>query len=189
MAVPDCRACFDHFRMPTRLSDWLEAFHEDRVQPSPETLFDFTAMQAMYHHEGNISPGCSFPNDDPAGFKPVQNLDSAYKQYLVRKSAPGDYMDAHCSVFFPASLKLLLSDLHKLGLMKLEILEISETDGLEFYVHLRKPESEVEIPDDEFFAQRHKLLVEVSQQLGSGSYRKSVWAKMGSGLKALLKRQ
>ena len=40
MAIPDYRACFDHFRYPSRLSDWLRAHHEGITQPDPELLFD-----------------------------------------------------------------------------------------------------------------------------------------------------
>ena len=34
MAIPDRRACFDYFRPLTRLSDWIQAFVEDRSRPS-----------------------------------------------------------------------------------------------------------------------------------------------------------
>ncbi|MFM7442912.1 MAG: methyltransferase domain-containing protein, partial [Tabrizicola sp.] len=43
MAVPDGRACLDHFRMPTRLADWLSAYHRGLDQPSPESIFDLQA--------------------------------------------------------------------------------------------------------------------------------------------------
>ena len=48
IAVPDYRACFDHFRMPTRLSDWLAGYHEDRTQPNAETVFDANAFSSVY---------------------------------------------------------------------------------------------------------------------------------------------
>ena len=66
MAVPDCRACFDHFRMPTRLSDWLMAFHENRGQPSPETIFDYTSNFAYFHKGDKKLPGCNMKKDSPA---------------------------------------------------------------------------------------------------------------------------
>ena len=43
MAIPDHRMCFDHFRTPSKLSDWLAAYHNNHRQPTPETLFDYNA--------------------------------------------------------------------------------------------------------------------------------------------------
>jgi SAM-dependent methyltransferase len=83
MAVPDCRACFDHFRMPTRLVDWLAAFHEDRKQPSPESIFDGVAQGCSYVIDGTATTGCDLSSDDPAGFKPNELLTEAYDAYKL----------------------------------------------------------------------------------------------------------
>ncbi|WP_019954877.1 methyltransferase domain-containing protein [Yoonia vestfoldensis] len=173
MAVPDCRACFDFFRMPTRLADWLAAFHENRQQPSAEALFDGKAMGSVYMAQGNVQPGCNIATDDPAGFLPHQVLNAAYDTYLRDKKEPGEYRDAHCSVFFPESLELLLIDLRKLGLIGFDIVEISETAGLEFYVHLRKPDAATPVPESDaaFYERRQELLRSVTENLGAAPYR------------------
>lgn len=170
MAVPDCRACFDYFRMPTRLVDWLAAFHEDRRQPSPETLFETEAQNSSFIVDGKAITGCNISLDDPSAFKPNRRLLQAYESYKLHKTKPGEYHDAHCSVFFPESLELLLTDLRKLNLIDFDVLEISETVGLEFFVHLRKPEHPSAIEDDAFYERRHDLLVRVSENLGAAPY-------------------
>lgn len=171
MAVPDCRACFDYFRMPTRLVDWLAAFHENRRQPSAEVLFEAHALGSSFMIAGQPTPGCNMAMDDPAGFIPHQGLNDAYDAYRSEKAQPGVYRDAHCSVFFPESLELLLTDLRKLDLIGFDIVEISQTEGLEFYVHLRKPEVAAVYQNDVFYNRRHELLVRVSENLGASPYR------------------
>lgn len=174
MAVPDCRACFDFFRMPTRLADWLAAFHEGRKQPSSEILFDGVAMGAWYIAQGKTHPGCNIASDDPAGFVPHQALDAAYDVYKRDKAQPGEYRDAHCSVFFPESLELLLTDLRKLGLISFDVVEVSQTVGLEFYVHLRKPDGAASVPETDaaFYERRQVLLRRVVENMGAAPYAK-----------------
>ena len=41
MAIPDRRACFDYFRPVTRLSDWIQAFVEDRKPAVSRAGFRF----------------------------------------------------------------------------------------------------------------------------------------------------
>lgn len=138
MAVPDCRACFDHFRTPTRLSDWIGAYHRDDKQPNPETLLDYWANQGAYVLNGQNTVGCDIRTGELDNFIAVGNLQSAYDRYLAEVKHQANYTDAHCTVMFPETLELLLRDCAHLGLIDLEIIEISQTVGLEFYVHLRK---------------------------------------------------
>jgi SAM-dependent methyltransferase len=170
MAVPDCRASFDHFRMPTRLSDWLAAYHEDRRQPSPETVLDSAANQSSYLRDGQPTPGCNLAYDDPAGFEPDRNLAQAYADYVAARQTPGEYRDTHCNVFFPESLELMLRDLRHLGLIELEVIEVSPTRGLEFFVHLRKPETPQTVTDEAFYAQRKALLIAMSRGIGAAGF-------------------
>lgn len=177
MAVPDCRSTFDHFRMPTRLADWLAAYHEDRRQPSPETLFDAASTKAMFVADGEPRLGCDMAVDDPAGFVPERDLEAAYEEYrrLKFEKGPANYRDAHCSVLFPEALHLMLLDLRRLGLIQLEIREISETSGFEFFVHLRKPERDEPLADDEYYRLRHNLMTRISENIGRGSFRHGKW--------------
>lgn len=168
MAVPDMRACFDHFRYPTKLSDWLESYFENRERPTPKQVFDGLCVRAFYHAggTGKAEVGCNLSADLPGNFKPEELLDDAYERWKSECLAPApDYDDTHCSAFFNHSLELMLRDLQHLGLVQFTILEISDTHGLEFYVHLRKDERAAQQADD-FYQKRYELLCKINQSLG-----------------------
>lgn len=170
MAIPDYRACFDHFRMPTRLSDWLGAFHRKQTQPSPETVFDHIANTASYMRGDKATVGMNIGIDSLEGFRPKENhLRESYDKYVSGVRAPGDYTDAHCSVMFGASFELMVRDLRHLGLIDLEVMEIGPTRGLEFIVHLRKPADNEAVNETEeaFYSKRLGLLREVNSSVGS----------------------
>ncbi|MDW3224635.1 MAG: adenine phosphoribosyltransferase [Paracoccaceae bacterium] len=159
MAIPDCRACFDHFRMPTRLSDWLSAYHRGLTQPSPENLFDHASNHAPHSLEVNR-------------FIPVRNLKAAYDQYLSDIDEPGSYRDTHCSVVFGESFELMVRDLKYLGLIDLEVVEISPSMGIEFFAHLRKPDAKAnnrpaDQSEEVFFAKRLDLMRQTNFYGGS----------------------
>ena len=170
MAVPDGRASFDHFRMPTRLSDWLFAFHHQLDRPSPETIFDFRANAAEYHKGGISSPGCDITFDDPRGFLPQNDLRKGYAEYLDRLRAPQGYQDTHCTITFGVALENMLWDLRFLGLIDLEVIEVTETLGLEFFVHLRKPESPSPLDETAFYAARAQRQRQIADSLGSAGF-------------------
>jgi predicted SAM-dependent methyltransferase len=170
MAVPDCRASFDIFRHPTRLADWLEAYHEGREMPSPATIFDTMSNIAMYQTATGVAPACALGADDPAKFVPDHGLRAAYSVYGERRSKAAPYRDAHVSVFFPQTLELMLRDLRYLGLIDLDIVEVSPTYGHEFFVHLRKPAEIKAIDDAEFYARRDALMADAWRSTGNAPY-------------------
>jgi SAM-dependent methyltransferase len=170
MAVPDGRACFDHFRMPTRLADWLSAYHRGLNQPSPETIFDLRSNVAEYFHFGVPHTGCDITFDDPRGFKPQNDLRASFAEYLKRTSEPQEYMDTHCTVTFGAALENMLWDLRFLGLIDLEVIEVTETLGLEFFVHLRKPEHATILDEATFYAARALRQRQIADSLGSAGF-------------------
>ena len=173
MAVPDNRACFDHFRFPSRLSDWLEAYHEDRSQPSPETVFDAWTNTAFYYRDdGTPQPGCHFLLERPDRYRAERRLDLAFAEYQRLKAEGGAYRDSHCSVFFPETLELMLRDLRALGLIKLDIIEITQPFGHEFFVHLRKGDGGPLAMDEAFYDRRQELLRRIADNLGGAPYRR-----------------
>ena len=177
MAVPDYRACFDHFRLPSRLSDWLQAYHEDRRQPSAETVFDAQANMAMFERNGQELTACDFATDTPDDFMPNRILPAAYAGYQKRKAEGGDYFDTHCNLFFPDYLTLLLHDLRGLGLIQFDVIEISRTYGHEFFVHLRKGDGAPLPVDDAFYETREALLRKVSKNLGGAPFQRTAWLR------------
>lgn len=168
MAVPDGRACFDHFRMPTKLSDWLAAYHRGHTQPTPETLFDFRASRSSFRAEDGQEVPFNIADDRPGGWTPARDLRASYEQYVADIDAPGPYIDSHCSVFFSQSLELMLRDLRFLDLIDLEVIEVSPTKGMEFFVHLRKVKT-LSLDKDEaaFFEKREELMKQVNFFIGS----------------------
>lgn len=188
MAVPDYRACFDYYRMPTRLSDWLNAYHEGRQQPSAETLFDSDTMGSRYIKNGMSQPGCNIAKDDPGNFISNRQLESAYKQYQSSYDSKEPYRDVHVSVLFPELLELLLWDLRKIGLINLEPIEMTKTNGLEFFVHLRKTDEKLSCDDEEFYARRDILLNKVSRNIGAAPYQICISTSRYRNLRASLSR-
>ncbi|MBL4766450.1 MAG: adenine phosphoribosyltransferase [Rhodobacteraceae bacterium] len=177
MALPDYRACYDHFRMPTRLSDWLAAFYRGDTQPSPETVFDSAVNRAAFMRGDDPSTdGLDIASESPDGFRPVENLRAAHATYVADLETTPPYRDTHCNLMFGASFELLVRDLRHLGLIDLELIEITPTVGLEFIVHLQKPvvTETTEESDEAFYSRRLELLREVNLSLGSaGLLRKS----------------
>lgn len=170
-AVPDCRACFDHFRLPTRLSDWLRAYHENASQPSPESVFDQQSNFAAYVTDAGDLPGCGLGTGDPQNFELSKTLEQDYQNYLSHKQNGSQYIDVHCNVFFPQILELLILDLRHLGLIGLDIVEVSQTIGHEFFVHLQKPTSARQHSAEEFYRKREELMRAISWELGASPYR------------------
>jgi len=168
MAIPDYRACFDHFRFPTRLSDWLFAYRKDLSCPSPEMRFD-SKLNASYYKVSDLvaAVGCDISTGDKDLFVPNGDIQELYPMYLESIEATA-YEDTHVSVLTPNIFKLHLLDLSYVGLIDFEIIEVSETVGLEFFVHLRKVDKVgPSLKKDEYQMMRKQLLYKVNSELGS----------------------
>ncbi|WP_371168819.1 methyltransferase domain-containing protein [Aliiroseovarius sp. 2305UL8-7] len=174
MAIPDHRMCFDHFRTPTKLSDWLAAFHNRHTQPTPETIFDYDANIGNYYIGEKRLVGMSDPRENPDGFWPKGDLKSIYATYVADVASPSPYRDVHCNVVFGASLELMIRDLRHIGLIDLDIIEVLPPQGLEFFIHLRKADGDVEDQDtdEDFNRRRLGLLREVNASLGSAGLKR-----------------
>lgn len=188
MAVPDCRACFDYFRMPTRLGDWLSSFYTNSSQPTPAQVFDLAANRSVYVIGTDERPGCNIATDDPQGFRLVGDLKDAFDRYLDALKSPGTYHDTHCTIMFNHSLELMLRDLRYLGLLDLEIVEISPPTGHEFFVHLRKTGPATAISPVEYQKTRERLLRLISEGLGASPYRDRAPRQVASSLLSKLRR-
>ena len=143
MAVPDYRACFDHFRFPTKLSEWLFAYQSNQAQPRKDQLFDYKAYFSMYQRPEGESTAYGVQQESPDAFLVRGGLGQAWD---ALNSANTDYEDCHCTVFNPQIARLHLEDLRALGLLEFDILEVSETRGHEFFIHLKKPEGSEKTP-------------------------------------------
>lgn len=145
MAVPDARACFDLFRPHTTVVDWLAAFRDQRSKPSPEQLFQAHAYYSALTRDG-LDVGAFSIYSPLNDIKVKGDLDAQYQKWLTA-SATGLYEDAHCSVMTPASFELLIMECRYLGLVSMEIVNISGPTGCEFYVRLVNSGAPLELPD------------------------------------------
>lgn len=172
MAIPDLRTCFDYFRPITILADWLEAYFTFRERPTFTQIFEQNSLHCQYQRNGEVA-NTFFLTDDPAYITPLKSLQETFdrwKRDLANQET--SYRDVHCSTFTPSSFELLISDLNFLGLTKLQLLEISATNGCEFYAHLKRPshEEDISMPDpDCFYARRKALLHRVNNERGVNS--------------------
>ncbi|MFM0363712.1 class I SAM-dependent methyltransferase [Paraburkholderia sediminicola] len=164
MAIPDHRACFDYFRPVTKLAEWIQASLDDRSQPTLAQVFDCETSFAIYDDGGTrvSSFYCGVP---PAKVSAMFNLDSVFNRWMAHlRTNDTAYHDAHCSVFTPASFELLIRDSAYLGLVPFEILEISETVGNEFHVHIRSVPEPGALRPDNYEQIRNSILRHVVEE-------------------------
>ena len=82
MAIPDRRGCFDFFRPLTRLSEWIDAFVEERSQPSCAQTFDSSAFFARNNNQEPFA--VTVRNTPPAQVSADMNLDGLFGQWMQR---------------------------------------------------------------------------------------------------------
>ena len=106
------------------------------VIPDKRYCFDYFSNAAK--RNGNIA----WALDGLGGATELLHTISEAKENLKQSHSSSDYIDVHCWRFTPASFRLLISDLQKLGLINLEIKAEFDTTGCEFYVALGKKDEQ-----------------------------------------------
>jgi hypothetical protein len=165
MVIPDLRCCFDYFRWPTTLADWLDALSGSLMRPTASQVFLQYAYNCRAYLDGAELLGFDIttPRDT---IKPLRTLHEAYERLVAFYAKPDDvYHDVHCSALTPASFEQLLLELRFLGLISLECHEIRGPAGGEFYVHLRNPSPGSGLAADSFYAQRERLMRRVIAEM------------------------
>ncbi len=171
MAIPDYRCCFDRFRVPTRLSDWLVAYHSNKKQPAPADLFDrWTGTTVMQDRRAYIAT-LDNPNP-PTPYLECLHLRNQYQAFCERLKTPGPYQDTHCSVLFPDLLELYLRDLRHLGLIDLELIDSPKQNGAEFFVYLKKVATPSQTSEEDHRKIRQDLLIKIMHGMGEGGFRR-----------------
>ncbi|WP_299730125.1 methyltransferase domain-containing protein [uncultured Tateyamaria sp.] len=157
MALPDGRACFDYFRPHTVTADWLEAFVEDRKQPSERQLF--AGHTDLAYAKGKPDRGAAAVSFSTLRTE-IENRNSLAEKWSEwqERKGKGDYIDSHCTVMTPASFQLLIEDCVALGLISFNIDEVSPTNGVEFLVRLTKRKDHKSADADDYPARRTRLL-------------------------------
>ena len=173
LAIPDHRCCFDYFRSPSTTADWLSAYFEKRTRPTPAQWFYQNATHCRLKRDGEMA-GSFDLTVDPRDIVPLETLREAYAEWTrAVESDDTTYRDTHCWAFTPESCALILHDLRYLGLLTLDVVRISATNGNEFYVHLRKPERPVPINERAFYDARARYLR--ASRPGSGRRARRRW--------------
>lgn len=132
LVIPDKRYCFDYFSPGSTTGSVLDAYDEKRKKPSSGQVFDHFANAAK--RKGGIAWGREdFGEPDELMHTFVQAQGEWDRSVLTE-----DYIDTHCWRFTPNIFRLILSDLQKLGLTCLGIVQEFDTEGCEFFVTLKK---------------------------------------------------
>lgn len=136
LVVPDKRYCFDYFQSVSSTGMLLDAHRQKFTHPTPGQVFDHCANAATANGVIAWSPdykkngGSS--NEADALVYTIEQADAQYHKSITKD----DYHDVHCWRFTPESFALILSDINRLGLVKLVIQASFPTNGCEFYVSL-----------------------------------------------------
>ncbi len=158
LAIPDRRACFDYFRPRSTLADWLEAYFAKRQRPSASQVFSQHALRSYYLEDGKQLGGFTL-SDDPSQIYPHDSLAAAFQSYAAFEASPNEvYQDVHCWAFTPSSLELILRELNQLGLIQLEIQQVTATYNCEFFIRLSNTKSKTPLSAKAFHEQRCELL-------------------------------
>lgn len=131
LAIPDKRFCFDHFLPVTTTGMWLDAYFQNRKEPTPGQTFDYFANKSKRF--GAIA---WFYDKRGGADSLIYSMETAKQKWEEACSAIGEYTDVHCWRFTPTSFRLILNDLNYLGLLNFEILAEFNTFAFEFYLSL-----------------------------------------------------
>jgi hypothetical protein len=142
MAIPDKRACFDHWRPVSTLGQLVDAHVDRREMPSIGQQVDHSLGRAFVRSGEGVSTVFSTETPD----EEICSDETRFSDFADRlgryeggSGGPsGTYVSAHCWTFVPESFALLMRDLNALKLANLFPMEISEPRGAEFFVHLSK---------------------------------------------------
>lgn len=131
LAVPDKRRCFDAFQRCSSTGEALQAYVEGRRKPSPGLLFDSIAYEALRGGKP------AWHEDDHSPLVMSGNLAEA-KAVFDWSLGNTEYRDAHAWQFTPSLFRLIIQDLHDIGLTALCEKKFVPGDAVEFYSVLSK---------------------------------------------------
>lgn len=131
LAIPDKRRCFDHFRPTTGLAKVIDTHLAQHRQHTPGNIAEF--MLNAVSARGRIAWGA---NESGEWRRLCAEPDVVSHFHKARSEQWS--MDVHGWCFTPTSFRLLIRDLHLLGLTPFLEASWSPTDGHEFFVALSK---------------------------------------------------
>ena len=128
LVVPDHRYCLDRFRERSSIGRVIDTSRDRPSVHSVGTMTEFS-LNAVKH--GNTT---SWSAGHKGRFRFVHGIDAVKAD--AEAADGGTYIDAHNWVFSPNHLRLMLQDLHALGLISVREAAFADTIGHEFFVNL-----------------------------------------------------
>lgn len=131
LAVPDKRYCFDVLQALSSTGMVMQAHLERRQRPTPGSIFDDVAYNAVRGDVIGWSPA------DTNSLRFFASLDEAQRLFEVSQQDEM-YRDVHVWRFVPASFRLIVHDLAAMGLTSLKESWFHDSVGNEFYICLAR---------------------------------------------------
>jgi hypothetical protein len=129
LVIPDKRFCFDHYRPITGLSRIIDSHFWECTRHTPGTVAEY--FLNVVSQSGKIAWNSHTHGEHVF----VHSIDDALQG--IQSALHGNtYLDVHAWCFVPHSFRLIIHDLHSLGLISLKELDFYSTDGCEFFVTL-----------------------------------------------------
>lgn len=129
LAVPDARFAFDCFRPLTGIAPVLDAHERRAIIHSAGTAADYFLNVVK---KGNLIAWNNSASGDYHFVHTPEEALEAMRQIRDEQK----YLDVHAWCFTPSSFRLLMHDLHLLGLSPFREVSFSPTVGCEFFVTL-----------------------------------------------------
>ena len=138
LAVPDKRYCFDYHRPISGLSKVIDHHVNEVSINSPGTVAEYFLNVVKKDGHGawneSIEGECDF----------IHTLEQA-ADGMNKAWTHKAYIDCHVWCFVPHSFRLLIHDLHSLGLISFREVSFTKTQGSEFFVTLGRQGSGMDI--------------------------------------------
>ena len=129
LAVPDKRYCFDYHRPISGLSKVIDHHVNEVTINSPGTVAEYFLNVVKKDGQGawneSVEGDCNFIHT-------LEQAADGMKKAWQHKA----YIDCHVWCFVPHSFRLLIQDLHSLGLISFREVSFTQTQGSEFFVTL-----------------------------------------------------
>lgn len=131
LVIPDKRYCFDYFRWPSSTGEVLDAYLQQRRRHSPGVVFEHLANAVK--SDGQIA----WAQGIMGNLEYVHGFEQAVAAWHQAQQT-SEYQDVHQWRFTPASFRLVLHDLNRMGLTELTEACRFDTQGCEFFISLSK---------------------------------------------------
>jgi predicted SAM-dependent methyltransferase len=133
LAIPDKRYCFDFYRERSGIGSIIDASHRQDNRHSPGTVLEHFFLATA--KEGHVVWAAEDPVVNPASLTKVHSLNEALAAFnKVAKTTA--YVDVHRWAFTPNQFRLIIYQLNKLGMIKLQESMFFDSSGCEFIIKL-----------------------------------------------------